>query len=154
MAIDVRGLAPLLSVFDMPTSIKFYCEGLGFELATSDGKPAPHFHWVLLRLNGTELMLNTAYDEDQRPQAPDPARTGAHQDTVIYFGCPDVDGGLRPPAGKGDKRKGTQGRVVWHEAVVSHRSGWLPSLLSRAGRRPGECPMTGRSPRTSAHAHL
>jgi glyoxylase I family protein len=77
MAIDVRGLAPLLSVFDMPTSIKFYCEGLGFELATSDGKPAPHFHWVLLRLNGTELMLNTAYDEDQRPQAPDPARTGA-----------------------------------------------------------------------------
>jgi len=33
MAIDVRGLAPLLQVFDMPTSIKFYCDGLGFEIA-------------------------------------------------------------------------------------------------------------------------
>jgi hypothetical protein len=37
-------------------------------------------------------MLNTAYDEDQRPPAPDLARIRAHQDTVIYFGCPDVDG--------------------------------------------------------------
>jgi len=91
MSIDVRGLAPLLSVFDMPASLKFYCEGLGFELVTSDGKPAPHFDWVLLRLNGTELMLNTAYDADQRPPAPDPARIGAHGDTVIYFGCRDVD---------------------------------------------------------------
>jgi glyoxylase I family protein len=90
MPIDVRGLAPLLSVFDMPTSLKFYCEGLGFELVTSDRKPAPHFDWVLLRLNGTELMLNTAYDADQRPPAPDPARIAAHGDTVIYFGCPDV----------------------------------------------------------------
>jgi len=25
-------LLPLLSVFDMPTRIKFYCEGLGFEV--------------------------------------------------------------------------------------------------------------------------
>ena len=60
------------SVFDMPASIKFYCEGLGFELVSSDGKPAPHFDWALLQLNGTELMLNTAYDEDQRPPTPDP----------------------------------------------------------------------------------
>ena len=92
MPIDVRGLAPLLSVFDMPASIKFYCDGLGFELISSDGKPAPYFDWVLLRLNGTELMLNTAYDEGERPPAPDPTRVAAHQDTVIYFGCPDVDG--------------------------------------------------------------
>lgn len=91
MPIDVRGLAPLLSVFDMPASLKFYCEGLGFELVTSDGKPAPHFDWVLLRLNGAELMLNTLYDADQRPPAPDPARIVAHRDTIIYFGCPDVD---------------------------------------------------------------
>jgi hypothetical protein len=30
MAIEVRGLAPLLSVFDMASSLRFYCEGLGF----------------------------------------------------------------------------------------------------------------------------
>nr|WP_051979611.1 VOC family protein [Edaphobacter aggregans] len=90
MAIDVRSITPLLAVFDMPTSIKFYCEGLGFEVVSSDGKPAPQFDWVLLGLNGAELMLNTAYDEDQRPPAPDPARIPAHKDVVIYFGCPDV----------------------------------------------------------------
>ncbi len=38
-----------------------------------------------------ELMLNTAYEEDARPPAPDAARTAAHDDTAIYFGCPDVD---------------------------------------------------------------
>jgi len=91
MAIDVRGLAPLLSVFDMPTSIKFYCEKLRFEIVGTDGKPAPQFDWVLLRLNGAELMLNTAYDEGERPPAPDPGRIAAHQDVAIYFACPDVD---------------------------------------------------------------
>jgi glyoxylase I family protein len=91
MAIHVVGLAPLLEVFDMPASIQFYCEGLGFEIVSTDGKPAPQFDWVLLRLNGAELMLNTAYDEGERPPQPDPARMAAHQDTGIYFGCPDVD---------------------------------------------------------------
>lgn len=92
MATDVHGLAPLLSVFDMPTSIKFYCDGLGFEIVATDGKSAPQFDWVLLRLNGTELMLNTAYERDERPLIPDPARIAAHQDAAIYFGCPNVDG--------------------------------------------------------------
>jgi glyoxylase I family protein len=91
MAIEIRGMAPLLQVFDMPTAIKFYCDALGFEIVTTDGKQAPHCDWVLLRLNGVELMLNTAYEEDVRPPAPDRARIAAHDDTGIYFGCPDVD---------------------------------------------------------------
>ena len=90
--IEVRGLTPLLFVFDMPKSIHFYCETLGFEIAVSDRKAAPHFDWVLLRLNGAELMLNTAYELDERPVSPDPSRIGAHQDTTLYFACPDVDG--------------------------------------------------------------
>jgi glyoxylase I family protein len=101
MAIDVRGIAPLLAVFDMPTSIKFYCEGVGFEVVSTDGKPAPKFDWVLLRLNGSELMLNSAYDEAERPPTPDPARVSAHQDVVIYFGCPDVDGAYAHLLGMG-----------------------------------------------------
>jgi catechol 2,3-dioxygenase-like lactoylglutathione lyase family enzyme len=32
MAIEIRGMAPLLQVFDMPTSIKFYRYVLGFEV--------------------------------------------------------------------------------------------------------------------------
>src|ERR1700686_1947514 len=70
MAIDIRGMAPLLQVYDMPTSIKFYCEVLGFEIVTTDGKPVPNCDWVLLRRNGVELMLNTAYEAHQRPPKP------------------------------------------------------------------------------------
>jgi catechol 2,3-dioxygenase-like lactoylglutathione lyase family enzyme len=82
----------LLFVFDMPTSIRFYCDVLGFEIVGSDRKPAPHFDWVLLRLNGAELMLNTAYEAGERPAAPDTFRIAAHGDTSLYLACPDVDG--------------------------------------------------------------
>src|SRR5438045_8595794 len=91
MSIEVRGMAPLLQVFDMPTSVQFYCDVLGFEVVTSS-QPGPRFHWALLRWQGIELMLNTAYeDDDARPPVPDPARVAAHDDTIHYFGCPDVD---------------------------------------------------------------
>jgi len=90
MAIDVSGSCPLLQVFDMPASIAFYCNLLGFEIV-SQSRPGPEFDWVLLSLNGVELMLNTAYERDQRPSAPDARRIAAHDDTCIYFGCPDVD---------------------------------------------------------------
>ena len=42
-------------------------------------------------INGVELMLNTAYEDEARPPAPDSARTAAHDDTAIYLGCPDLD---------------------------------------------------------------
>jgi glyoxylase I family protein len=89
MAIPVRGVAPLLQVFDMPASVAFYRDGLGFEVVSTSG-PEP-FDWCLLRLGDAELMLNTAYEADARPAAPDPARVAAHEDTVVFFGCPDVD---------------------------------------------------------------
>jgi glyoxylase I family protein len=52
-----------------------------------------NFGWVWLRRDNTDLMLNTAYDPDaERPAEPDPARVAAHHDTILYLGCPDVDG--------------------------------------------------------------
>ena len=92
MAIEIQGMAPLLQVFDMPTSIKFYQDVLGFEVESTSKPRGGHFDWALLKLNGVELMLNTAYEQDARPLAPDSARFAAHDDTAIYFGCPDVDG--------------------------------------------------------------
>jgi catechol 2,3-dioxygenase-like lactoylglutathione lyase family enzyme len=92
MPIEIRGLAPLLEVFDMPTSLAFYCDLLGFQIAGSDGKPVPYNDWVLLELSSAQLMLNTAYEADERPGAPDASRIAAHRDTCLYFGCPDVDG--------------------------------------------------------------
>ena len=91
MAIDIRGLAPLLQVFDMQASIHFYCDVLGFELVNTS-QPGDSFAWALLRLNGVELMLNTAYEDEERPAKPDPARVAGHADTGLFFGCADLDG--------------------------------------------------------------
>lgn len=91
MGIEIRGMAPLLQVFDMPAAIAFYRDVLGFEVVSTSTPRGEHFDWALLRLNGVELMLNTAYEQDSRPPEPDPARIAAHDDTAIFFGCPDVD---------------------------------------------------------------
>jgi len=41
----------------------------------------------MLHGHGAELMLNTAYDEGERPEQPERARVVAHGDTALYFGC-------------------------------------------------------------------
>jgi catechol 2,3-dioxygenase-like lactoylglutathione lyase family enzyme len=93
MAIEVRGLTPLVQVYDMPTSVRFYRDLLGFEIvSTSPVLGKDRFHWVLLRLGKAELMLNTAYEFDnERPVPADRSRVAAHGDTGLFFGCPDVD---------------------------------------------------------------
>jgi glyoxylase I family protein len=94
MALDLRGLTPLLQVYDMPTSVRFYRDVLGFEVVTTSPQLAgeDRFHWALLRLGGAELMLNTAYEFDtERPVRPDRLRTAAHDDTGLFFDCWDVD---------------------------------------------------------------
>jgi glyoxylase I family protein len=92
MSIEVRGVCTLLQVFDMPTAVRFYRDVLGFEIVQTTQRDDDEFDWGLLRLNETEVMLNTAYEQDERPAQPDPARIAAHRDVCLYFGCPDVDG--------------------------------------------------------------
>ena len=92
MAIDVKGMTPLIQVFDMATSLRFYCDVLGFEIvATDKNTQAPNHNWVWLRLQVVDLMLNTAYEYDKRPPKPDSSRVAGHRDTTLYFGAPDVD---------------------------------------------------------------
>ena len=92
MGLEIRGMAPLLEVFDMPTSIAFYRDLLGFKIHATDGKPVPDNDWVWLERDDVHLMLNTAYERDKRPLAPDARRVAVHCDVCLYFGCPDVDG--------------------------------------------------------------
>ena len=112
MAIEIRGLAPLLQVFDMPASIAFYRDVLGFKIVGTDGKLVPNNDWAMLELNGAQLMLNTAYEAEHRPAAPDPARVAAHNDTCIYFGCPDVDAAYAHLRDKGVQLKPP--KVAWY----------------------------------------
>ena len=60
MSIEVRGVCVLLQVFDMPTSVRFYRDVLGFEVVQTTPREGDQFDWGLLRLNDTYVMLNTA----------------------------------------------------------------------------------------------
>lgn len=90
MPIPIHGLCPLLQVFDMPTSLRFYREILGFSEVTKSGQ-GDDVGWAWLRHGDAELMLNTAYDEGERPAGPDPARVAAHSDAIVYMGCEDLE---------------------------------------------------------------
>jgi catechol 2,3-dioxygenase-like lactoylglutathione lyase family enzyme len=91
--VKVEGFAPLIQVFDMPRAVAFYRDLLGFEVVqTSPSRGPDDFDWGLLRLGEAELMLNTAYEHDQRPSEPEPSRVHAHEDIAFFFGCRDVDG--------------------------------------------------------------
>ena len=91
MSIDVRGVCVLLQVFDMPTSVRFYRDVLGFEVVQTSPREGDQFDWGLLRLGDTHVMLNTAYEQEYRPAQPDASLVAGHHDTCLYFSCPDVD---------------------------------------------------------------
>lgn len=100
MPLDIRGMAPLLQVFDMPTALRFYRDALGFEVVGSSGD-GDQSGWILLRRAGVEIMLNTAYEADSRPPRPDRTRIAAHADVGLYFGCQDLDGAYADLVAKG-----------------------------------------------------
>lgn len=90
MAIKISGMTPLISVFDMPRSLAFYRDILGFEVISDSGN-GDDSSWVWLRLNDADLMLNDQYELGSVPAGPPAERTKWHHDTCLYFGCPDVD---------------------------------------------------------------
>jgi catechol 2,3-dioxygenase-like lactoylglutathione lyase family enzyme len=91
LPVQVESLAPLLQVFDMPTSLAFYRDTLGFTVEEQSPPAGDRCDWVLLRLGPVVLMLNTAYEQHERPAVPDPTRVAAHNDTALFFGCSDPD---------------------------------------------------------------
>lgn len=91
MAIEVKGSAPLLQVYDMGTSVRFYRDKLGFTVTGTDGRPAESCDWCMMELGNVTVMLNTRYEADDRPAAPDPIRVEHHDDAAIFFSCPEVD---------------------------------------------------------------
>jgi glyoxylase I family protein len=106
MSFEIRGVCPYFEVYDMPTSLRFYIDQLGFEMV--DHSPhlggAPYrFHWVWLRLGGTaDLMLNGNYEfDDERPTREEHLRLRQHRDACLFFGCPDVDAAYAELTAKG-----------------------------------------------------
>jgi len=95
MALDTNGMAPLLQVYDMPEALAFYRDVLGFEVVSASPEtdtPEGRFsHFMWLRLGPADVMLNSAYDEGERPPARDGAQQRWHGDTRLYFGVADAD---------------------------------------------------------------
>jgi catechol 2,3-dioxygenase-like lactoylglutathione lyase family enzyme len=95
MKLPLSGLTPLIQVFDMVQSVDFYTKKLGFDVVAAspeiDAPEGRFSHWMLLRSGAIDLMLNTAYDSGERPEAPEAARLMAHADTSFFIGCVDLD---------------------------------------------------------------
>jgi catechol 2,3-dioxygenase-like lactoylglutathione lyase family enzyme len=89
--VSIRGFAPLLQVFDMSASVAFYRDIIGFVVVNMSGKDVADSDWIMLKLGDSLLMLNTAYEREHRPPAPDPLRVKWHDDTALYFGCDNAD---------------------------------------------------------------
>ncbi|CAN5517711.1 hypothetical protein BH09PSE4_BH09PSE4_01810 [soil metagenome] len=95
MSFVPAGLTPLIGVFDMPSSLAFYRDLLGFEIVDAspevENREGRFSHWMWLRHGPVEIMLNTQFDSNERPVERDPAQVAAHRDTVFYVCCADVD---------------------------------------------------------------
>lgn len=94
MTIALRGMAPLLQVFDMPTSFRFYRDVLGFEVVSDSGGGA-RADWVWLRHGEVHLMLNTAYEAVQRAATRASARRWC-SDSPMSFTTATGGGGWSP----------------------------------------------------------
>jgi glyoxylase I family protein len=126
MGIEVRGVCALLQVFDMPASVRFYRDVLGFEIVDTSKREGDQFDWGWLRLNDADVMLNTAYEQDDRPAAPDSARMAAHSDICLYFGCPDVDAAYRHLQACGvDVKEPKVAPYGWKQLYVSDPDAYL-----------------------------
>ena len=96
MPFELHDVCPLLQVFDMPTSLAFYRDVLGFEVVAAAPPAAQvgadQFDWVHVRRDGADLMLNAVYERDApRPPTPSSSRVAAHDDTALFISCSDVD---------------------------------------------------------------
>ena len=88
MSLNIRSVETLLEVFDMHESVAFYCNVLEFSVS---GTPTDPFYFATLELGDVRLMLNAAYEDDERPPSPDPGRIASHADTILYFWCDNAD---------------------------------------------------------------
>ena len=91
---DLIRLTPYIEVFDMVASVSFYRDKLGFdvvfaspEVNTAEGRFS---HYVRLRSGQAELMLNTAYDSNERPAERSEARWADCRHVRFYIDCGDV----------------------------------------------------------------
>ena len=88
---NLNQLTPYVEVFDMQASVAFYRDILGFDVLfaspqveTLEGRFS---HFVRLSRGHAEIMLNTAYDSNERPPARSEARWAGCRHIKFYIDC-------------------------------------------------------------------
>lgn len=100
MALKITYLTPLIQVFNMPRSLAFYRDNLGFEVVMDSGD-GDDSSWVWIKKDDSHLMLNDQYEPGHVPEAPPAERVKWHDDTALFMGCEDIDGAYEYFASKG-----------------------------------------------------
>jgi len=85
-ATNVKQAVPFFMVEDMQRSIRFYVDGLGFEI-THKWEPDGVLRWCSMRLGDAALMLQEYRKEDNHSTRP-PGKLG--QGVCICFACEDA----------------------------------------------------------------
>ena len=85
----IRSVCPLIQVFDMPRSLAFYRDLLGFEIVEK-APQGERTEWAWLARGSCHLELNSMFEASKLPNDEDRGRTRAHGDTVLCFHTHDV----------------------------------------------------------------
>ena len=94
MQVSFQGVTPLFKVYDVPSSVAFYRDLLGFEVVSTStpfSERSDDYGWAMLRRDTVSLMVNNMYEDNIRPSQPDMMRSYAHHDTVLYIGCRQLE---------------------------------------------------------------
>ena len=83
MNVEMTGLAPMLKTQNLPETIAFYTETLGFALADQMEDDAGNLTWCSLECGAATVMFYASQDLDSPPGPP--TMTG-----VLYFNPADV----------------------------------------------------------------
>lgn len=93
--VNFTSMTPYIEVFDMNASVAFYRDLLGFDVLfaspsvrSAEGRFS---HFVRLGRGGAELMLNTAYDSNERPSDRSDPRWSGCRHVALYVACDDVE---------------------------------------------------------------
>ncbi len=94
---NIQQVVPFLGVHDMPTSLRFYVEGLGFAV-TKRWMPDGKMRWCWLEREGAALMLQEFWQDGSHEGAPEGV-LGAGM--CLYVICRDAIALYREFKGRG-----------------------------------------------------
>jgi lactoylglutathione lyase len=113
-ALNVKQAVPFFCVDDIEASVRYYVDGLGFEM-TKKWAPEGKLRWCWLEIGDAALMLQEFWKEGHHAGRPE-GKLG--QGVSIYFQCEDALTIYRDLKARGiDAKKPFVGNAMWVTSV-------------------------------------